>query len=162
MYTFQERVAAQSVQARLRRIGDLTVPNIPPCGDSTRGIHRHNRSIPTLLCPSQHGVADISRCTIAITKDVGDEGIGLLLTHPVSGPEVLVGYLLPDAEMQRPWFFRGTIQHNTPIGGGFWVVGVALLEFFSSQRHSSLIELEPLTQKLLPPPQAPETANASV
>jgi len=155
MYTFQERVPVQSVQARLRRIGDLTVPNIPPCGESTREIQRHNRSIPTLLCPSKNGVADVSRCTIAITKDIGDEGIGLLLTHPVSGPEVLVGYLLPDPEMNRPWFFRGTIQHNTPIGGGFWVVGIALQEFFSAQRHSSLIDLEPLTQKLLPP-QTPE------
>lgn len=162
MYTFQERVAAQSVQSRLRRIGDLTVPNSPLFGDSTRGIHRHNRTIPTLLCPWQNGAADISRCTVAITRDLGDEGVGLLLTHPMPGPEVLLAYLLSDAAMPTPWFFRGTIQHNTAIGGGFWVVGVALQEFFTSQRHSSLIDLLPLAQKLLPPPQLPEQHDESL
>ena len=156
MYTFQERLPAQSVQARLRRLGDLTVPNSPLCGDAARGIPRHNRAIPTLICPWQNGAADVSRCTIAITRDLADEGVGLLLTHPVSGPELLVGYLLPDAAIQSPWFFRGMIQHNTPIGGGFWVVGVALLEFFTSQRNASLIALEPLAQKLLPPSSAAE------
>ncbi|HUE73888.1 MAG TPA: hypothetical protein VMP01_23610 [Pirellulaceae bacterium] len=151
MYTFQERLSSQSVQTRLRRLGDLTIPNSPLGGDTARGIPRHNRAIPTLICPWRDGAADVSRCTIAITRDLGDEGVGLLLTHPVSGPELLVGYLLPDAAVQSPWYFRGTIQHNTAIGGGFWVVGVALLEFFTSQRHSSLIALEPWAKKLLPP-----------
>lgn len=155
MYTFQERVPSQTVQTRLRRLGDLTVPNSPLCGDSTRGIPRHNRAIPTLICPWKNGVADIERCTIAITRDLGDDGVGLLLTHPVTARELLVGYLLPDAAVTDPWFFRGTTQHNTPIGGGYWVVGVELHEFLTNQRHSSLIELEPLTQKLLPPSPPP-------
>lgn len=150
MYTFQERVSVQSVQTRLRRLGDLTVPNSPLAGDTARGIPRHNRAIPTLVCP-WNGAADVSRCTIAITRDLADEGVGLLLTHPVTGPELLIGYLLPDAAVSSPWYFRGTIQHNTPIGGGFWVVGVALQEFFTTQRHSSLLDLEPWAQKLLPP-----------
>src|SRR5262245_48903113 len=94
MYSFQERVAGQSVQAKLRRLGDLTVPNSPLAADSTRGIQRYNRAIPTLLCPWQNGAADVERSTIAITRDLADEGVGLLLTHPITGPELVVGYLL--------------------------------------------------------------------
>ena len=151
MYTFEERIGSQSVQSKLRRLGDLTVPNSPLAGDSTRGIHRHNRAIPTLICPWVDNAADASRCTIAITRDLGDEGVGLLLTHPVSGPELLVGYLLHDAAVSKPWYFLGTIQHNTPIGGGFWAVGVALQEFLTSKGHASLAALAPIAQKLLPP-----------
>ena len=156
MYTFQERVAAQSVQSRLRRIGDLTVPNSPLIGDSSRYIPRQNRTIPTLVCPWEKEAADVARCTVAITRDLADEGVGLLLTHPIAGPEILVVYQLPDSAMPSPWFFRGTIQHNTPLGGGFWVVGVALAEFLTSQRHSSLTPLATLAQKLLPPPRTTE------
>ena len=151
MYTFEERIGSQSVQTRLRRLGDLTIPNSPLAGDSTRGIPRHNRAIPTLVCPWVNGAADTLRSTIAITRDLADEGVGLLLTHPISGPELVVGYLLADAAVSTPWYFLGTIQHNTPIGGGFWVVGVSLHEFFTSRRHSSLVALEPVAQKLLPP-----------
>ena len=154
MYTFQERVASQSVQSRLRRLADLTVPNSPIGGELNRGIPRHNRAIPTLICPWRKEAADVSRCTIAITRDLGDEGVGLLLTHPVSGPDLVVGYLLADAAVSDPWFFRGKIQHNTPIGGGYWVVGVELHELLTSRGHPSLLELEPLTQRLLPPPPA--------
>ena len=151
MYTFEERIGSQSVQSRLRRLGDLTVPNSPLAGDSTRGIPRHNRAIPTLLCPWVNRGADVQRSTIAITRDLADEGVGLLLTHPISGPELVVGYLLADAAVSTPWYFLGTIQHNTPIGGGFWVVGVELHEFVSPQKHPSLQKLEPVAQKLLPP-----------
>lgn len=151
MYTFQERVGAHSVQTRLRRLGDLTVPNFTSAGDMTRNTHRHNRTIPTLLCPWKNERPDVSRCTMVITKDIGDEGVGLLLTHPFTGPDVVVGFLLPDNAIPEPWYFLGTIQHNTAIGGGFWALGIALHEHLSSQWNTRLSELLPFAHKLLPP-----------
>lgn len=151
MYTFQERVSAQSVQSRLRRIGDLTVPNFTTAGGVARNAHRHNRTIPTLLCPWVDNRPDVSRCAMVITKDIGDEGVGLLLTHPFTGPDVVVGYNLPDDAIPEPWYFRGSIQHNTALGGGFWALGVSFAEYMPTQWHSGLAELLPFAQKLLPP-----------
>jgi hypothetical protein len=150
MYSFKERMMAQTVQSRLRRIGDLTVPNRSSYS-FLRTANRHNRTIPTLVCTWGKSGPEIEDSTTAITKDIGDEGVGLLVAPlPLSETEVLLAYLLPGGVMNGPWFFRGKIQHTTAIGGGFWSQGVAITELPDGSQIPRCKALCKLTERLLP------------
>jgi hypothetical protein len=152
MFSFRERRKAVDLQKYVRRIADVTTPNSGMTAECLRSQIRYNRTIPTLLCPWYGDRVDCDRCAMVLTKDLCDRGVGLITHHPFPGRDVVLGFWLPyDDNMQEPWFFRGTIQREVPIGGGFWWLGVELAEFMNERWRVQLGPLLPMAQKLVPP-----------
>ena len=151
MFSLGRRKKIVNLQRYLRRIVDRTAPNNGVSMDVARTENRYNRIIPTLLSPWTDGRVDVGRSLLALTKDIADHGIGVITNHPFPRGDVVVGFWLPDRDMQSPWFFQGSIQRESPIGGGFWLLGIELEEFISDDRQHELEPLAPLAKKLLPP-----------
>lgn len=158
MFSFATRKKLVDMQPHLRRICDLTAPNNAAAAGLPRTENRYNRSIPALLAPWEEHRPVPDRGVVAITRDLSDRGVGLILTHPVEASDVVVGFYLASDVMQEPWFFRGMISRCDAMGGGFWLLGIELVEYMNEQWRD---ELEPLfgrAQKLLPPVSTPEAA----
>lgn len=151
MFSLAARNDRVDVRPYLRRICDLTTPNFASPVDDSRSDNRCNRAIPTLLCPFETGNLIIDDCTFALTKDVSDRGIGLLLSAPFKTEDLIVAFWLSRQETESPWFFRGTAVRNDPIGGGFWLLGVRLESFLNPRRFKQLL---PIAANLLPPAEA--------
>ena len=81
-------------------------------------------------------------------KDISDHGVGLVLNQPFRAAEVFI-VAWPDEE-ERPWFFLGQVRQETPIGGGYWVIGVDLIDVFDDSDPAGIDELQPLIDQLLP------------
>ena len=159
MFFTREKGEQSRLQGYLRRICDLTSPNLPR-QDEFRGHGRNNRSIPVLLTPWENGMPVVSETATALTKDVSDQGLCVITPQPFRCEQAVVGFWLPHVQDYSPWFFRGLVRPNVPIGGGFWALGLEAVELLTVSRGSELARLLPLVTKLLPPKEL-ETAPPS-
>ena len=85
-----------------------------------------------MACPWGDDRIDLDDTFVAITKDLSDLDIGLIVDHEFPFAEITLAFWMPSG--QQPWCFHGCVRRSDPIGGGFWVVGVELLEVL--QNHS--------------------------
>lgn len=150
MFGFRRRKTGLDMQAHLRRIADLTIPNRTSSENPLRFEDRNNRTVPVLVCPWTEDGPDLSRCVMAVTKDISDRGVSVVMNHPLVTEEVVIGFFLPGTVMLEPWFFRGAPRRNVSIGGGFWLLAVELLELMNQNGKSHIEPLFPIAQKLLP------------
>jgi hypothetical protein len=151
LFSFKERKKTVDFQRYIRRIIDLTIPNKTDSGNLPRYENRYNRSVPVLLCPWKDDEPLLSETIVAITKDIADRGIGIILTQPFAAETMVLGFCLDEVTALEPWFFLGVRRHNIAIGGDFWLLGIELTEFISETCREQLEPLIPLVQKLYPP-----------
>ena len=148
MYDFDERKKKLDVQAILRRIVDKSSPNLPPFTGENRGKTRCNRSLPVLLLPLQNHNLMIGEARYAITKDISSDGLGLslMLPKPMSAETVIVGFWNDSNTI----FFLGEVRQNMPIGGGFFQMGVQVMEKADPADFPFLARMGPLMNTLDP------------
>jgi hypothetical protein len=147
MFSFAARKKTVDFQRFIRRLIDRTMPN-SDLSNTQRQDNRHNRVIPALVCPLRDNTPILADVVIAITKDISDQGVGLIMSAPYRASDVVVGVFDPDLATQDPWFFRGRAQSNVAIGGGFWLLGIRLTEFMNDDWRVQLAPLFPLAEEL--------------
>jgi hypothetical protein len=86
-----------------------------------------------------------------LTKDLAEMGIGLVANQPIRAEQVVVGLWGDERIASVPWFFIGDVRANTPLGGGFWVLGIELNEFANTEYRDVLKDLIPLASRLRAP-----------
>ena len=150
MYSFAQHKKTVDLQPYIRRISDLTTPNLSKVS-SGRSEARLNRAIPTLLSPWENGRPMVDEISICLTTDVADRGVGLVLSQPFRAKQVVVGYWVSEDEMSEPWFFLADVCRNQPMGGRFWVLGVELIEFAKIESKEALAAMKVVAADLLPP-----------
>ena len=134
----------------IRRICDLSTPNHGVFRDD-RSERRYNRTLPAILCPWHRDSPVIDQCTTAITKDLCDGGLSLIVRNQFQPDEdYVVGLWLPNDDMPEPWFFRTVARSHTSIGAGFWQAGFELQEFMNTEWKSQLSDLFRRAEILLP------------
>lgn len=164
MFSFEKRRRQQELDRHWRRIRDLTCPSTSPLDGDSRTHDRHNRSLPTLLAPWVDGTFSSNECTFAITKDMSDHGLAILLPQPFRATEVLVGFWIvsphhPPSD-SSPFFAIGEVRQNVSIGGGFWQLGISLTRLLSDPDLFS--RLKPLAARLLPKSAIEQTSASEV
>jgi hypothetical protein len=145
MFSFDTRKRLCEVRDFLRKLVDLSSPNLPPLEGDFRSEARSNRALPALLTPWEHGEPLADESTYALTKDFSDRGLSLVLHQPFKSTEVVVGLWL-----ESPRFVLGKVRQNVPLGGGYWQVGVELNECLDSSEHPRVQSLVPLAARLVP------------
>ena len=138
------------VAGYLRRICDLTSPNLPRLDDGRERI-RQNRTLPVLLAPWEDGVPVVAEAATALTKNISDYGVSITMSQPFRAAEAVLGIWLTEVQGYEPWFFRGPIRLNVPIGGGFWGLGIEVIERLEVTAGSQVAGLLTLAKELLPP-----------
>ncbi len=149
MFFTREKGKQYELQGYLRRICDLTSPNLPRM-DEDRDHDRQNRTIPVLLTPWDQGMPVVGETTTALTRDISDSGLSLTMAQPCHVEEVVVGFWLPDVQGYEPWFFQGCVRHNVAIGGWFWALGIEAKQLLAVSAIPELELLLPMVKRLLP------------
>lgn len=151
MFSFSSRKKTVELHSHLRRVADLTVPNLQLSStESPRSETRYNRRIPVLICPWEHGKLVLDDGAFALAADLSDNGVGLVMHQPYRCCEVVVGFWVPSSDIEEPWYFLGQSHRNVSIGGGFWTLGVELKEFANSEHRTRLKPLARFAERLLP------------
>ena len=87
-----------------------------------------------LVVPMEGGVPDTSRAFLAITKDIGNIGIGLIAHHFLFVPEVLI-CLLSDGE---PKLLRAGVRHRKELSRGWVRFGVEVTRTVEKTEYPEL------------------------
>lgn len=149
--SFSRRKKLVDVWNFLERLVNETTPNLAPSAGDSRSQIRHNRAIPTLVAPLSDGSYAADKAYFAITKDVSDVGISLIVPSPLSTPQMVCGFWLEGLH-----FLLGELQQNTSLGGGFWQAGVRFTEVI---RTADVKQLLPLASQLQPASDATRPPN---
>ena len=151
MYLFAKRNRSAELFPYVRRICDLTTPNLPQVDSVGRSENRLNRAIPTLLCPWERNRPVADESSICLTCDMSDRGARLMLNQPIDVEEIVLGYWIQDVDMPEPWFFLADVRRCQPAGGGFWSLGVELTYPAHDRYRDRLVDLKKLAAHLIPP-----------
>jgi hypothetical protein len=149
VFSFLKSKKSADIGKFMRRICDLTTPNLPVY-DDTRAESRYNRSLPILLCPISRGVPTADEALVAVTSNLSEHSIGLVTHIPLNWQEGVAGLWLGPKVMDHPWFFQITVQANRPLGGGFWQVGVLLNDVLDRVERDDLGILNRAVLRLMP------------
>ncbi|MBC8876719.1 MAG: hypothetical protein H8E44_45400 [Planctomycetes bacterium] len=152
MFSFEPNKKRIELQSYMRRVADLTSPNLSPLSGECRLEGRYNRSLPVLLVPYEKAHERAEEAAFAVSKDICDHGLSVVSCQPYAETEVVIGLWLssPHLEQERaePFFFAGHVRQSSEIGGGYWQIGIELTEVISSRKITSA--LRPIAQRLLP------------
>ncbi len=134
------------VKSFLRRLLDVTCPALPPLEGERRSSERIPRVLPVILMPWEKGKPVVEEATFAITKDFGDCSVALVLPQPFRAEDAVVGIWL-----EGPNYLHGVVQQNSPIGGGFWQLGITLERLLPLGDYPLLEKLNPMASRLVVP-----------
>ena len=150
MFSFSKQKKKNDLFRYVRRICDLTTPNLAQ-ESAERSEDRFNRTIPTVICPWEEDRPTVERAAIGLTSDLADRGVQVILNRPFMSEHIVLGYWIAADDMEEPWYFLGTVRRNQPIGGGYWALGVELVEFANDEHRRQLDVLKTAAGELLPP-----------
>jgi hypothetical protein len=129
------------------RLVDQTTPNLPSVAGEARIESRSNRTLPVILAPVENERAIAQEASFALTKDLTGHGLALVLSQPFHAEDVLIGFW----NETGPGFVRGKLCRNMPLGGGFWQLGVEVLEVVDVD-FLGLKPLVAMAERLVPEP----------
>lgn len=156
MFSFGKRGKLRELRGLLRRLVDLTSPNMPPLEGESRSEGRSNRALPVLLVPWEQGEAVVQESIYTVTKDFSERGLSLILPQPIRADRLVVGIWL-----ESPRFVLGEVRQKTPIGGGFWQLGVELTDLLEPAQHPQTASLVPLVAQLVARADSAATSHVS-
>jgi len=144
MFSFTKRSGKIEVQRLLRRIIDASAFSHVPRSDEARGESRSNCMAAALVTPCEKGSLLLDRSVFGITKDWSSQGVAIVAPLAQVSETVVLGILVES----EPHFLLGSVRKTTPIGGGFWQLGIELTELLTLDSSAGLRELLPLVAQL--------------
>ncbi len=152
MFSFRKRGDQAEVHRLIRRLIDMSCPSLHLTRGESRWEDRSNRTLPVLLVPLSKDGPVAEEAAYAVTKNLSGQGLALVLPQPFWAEGVVIG-LWNESE---PEFVRGEIRQNVPLGGGFWQLGIELLERLPLATGPQLAPLVPLAARLDPKTESDE------
>ena len=155
MFSFQPQDDHRLIEQFLRRVTDLTSPNRPPLDGESRAESRFNRTFPVVLALWEDDRPIPADATIALTKDISDSGMALVLHGPFRADQVVIGIWVEPRLQGGGWggepkFAIGDIRQNVALGGGYWQLGVELSRVMTASETPKLRSLLTQIAHLIP------------
>lgn len=145
MFSRKKQERQRDAQQLLNQIAQMTDPELTPVCQESRQQIRRSRVLPVLLTPWENGGPVVDDSVYALTKDVSEQGMALVLQSPYRIKTAVIGLVTPSADNPgadiEPSFMLGEARQNVPLGGGYWQLGLELTELVLVDEHP---RLEPL------------------
>ena len=114
------------VQNFILKLVNTKCSNMAATFDGPRSEGRVSLTVVVMVVPMEKKPL-VARAFAAMTKEFSTQGVALLLPEPLGLDDVAVGVRW---EGEMTWL-RGAAKHLTPLGGGFYQMGVQFTEMLS-------------------------------
>ena len=154
VFFFNKSRVKQDLQKQILGIINRTDASLPRV-DERRAGKRFLRAVPVVLAPWNKSGPSSEVHAFAVTRDISVSGMGLILQQPFKAEEVLIGIRPTPIDnhepLQPPQFFVGSINANTAIGGGYWLLSVELVESVTPDHSREFGQFQEFATRLTPP-----------
>lgn len=129
---------AHEVQSFMLKVINNSCPELKSLWEGPRLESRVNLTVVALVIPVEDGQPAVDKMFAAVTKEFTTLGLSLVLTGPRNLDQVILG-LRWENETK---FIRARAKHLTPMGAGFYQLGLELKEMI---HVSDCPALEPIS-----------------
>jgi hypothetical protein len=131
---FPTRNKQLSVQNFVLKVINNNCPELKAFLEGPRRDKRANLTLVVLVVPLVDGELRIGDAFNAITQEFSVSGVGIILDRQRALDEVILGFRLED-EMS---YVRATAKHLSPMGNGFYHLGMELKEVVPKSKYLEL------------------------
>ncbi len=96
--------------------------------------NRVNLSVVVLVVPVEKGRPKVAQTYPAVTKEIATAGLSVVLSEPKAPDEVFLGFRW-EGQMN---FIRAKAVHLSPMGAGYYQLGLRLIEMVYAGDHPEL------------------------
>lgn len=126
-----------AVQSFILKLVNSHCAEVDSLNEGPRVEGRVNLTVVVLVVPLEKGVIRADHSFSALSKEFATGGMSLVLNQPRAVDEVLIGFWC-EGQMK---YLRGKAKHLSPIGGGFYQLGVELMQMVHASDHPGLEKL---------------------
>ncbi len=126
-----------AVQSFMLSLVNGNCPDLRNLADGPRAEHRVNLTLVALVIPVIENQPAIAQTFAAVTKEFTTLGVSLVLNGPRPVEEVMLGFRW---EGEMKWV-RAQAKHLSPMGAGFFQLGLQLKEMVPASECPSLESL---------------------
>lgn len=123
-----------AVQNFVLRLLNSHCPGLAAKIDGPRADSRVNLVVVVAIVPIVQKRLQVDEAFTAVTKEFSKVGVGVVLDRPLTLEQALLGFRT-DGQMT---FLRGQAVHLDAMGGGFYHLGVQLLDVVSTDDYPQL------------------------
>jgi hypothetical protein len=124
----------REVQAFLSKLVNNNCSNLEALRDGPRLEGRVRLTMVVLVIPLEKGRPDIERMFAAVSKEFSSNGVALVSNEEQAAEDVILGFRW-EGTMK---FTHGETRHLSPMGAGFYQLGVQLTEVVSPGDYPEL------------------------
>ena len=127
----------RAVQTFVLKLVNNNCPELQNLADGPRLETRVNLTIAVMLAPMEKHTPLIDEAVGAVTKEFSTSGMGVVIGKPCSFDRAIVAVRI-DADMH---YARAKVKHVSPMGAGFYHLGLQLTEMVTPGDYTGLDEL---------------------
>jgi hypothetical protein len=128
----------RDVQALVLSLVNNGCPELRLAEDCARLEQRTNLTVPVLVVPIEEGEPVLDRAFATVTKEFATSGVSLVLGELHSLDEAVLVFQGKAGEII---LLRGRARHLSPLGAGFFQLGIRLTEVIPPGDYPRLAEL---------------------
>jgi hypothetical protein len=123
-----------AVQGFLLKVANNNCPELKAMIEGPRLDRRVNLTLVVLVVPIKRDRPQVREAFTAVTKEFSTSGLAIVLDGPMPLDDMLVGFRW-EGELI---FLRAKTKHLNPMGGGFFQLGVKMLEMIDANDYPEL------------------------
>jgi hypothetical protein len=134
LFSKNKRVGVQTI---LLKLVNNHCPELGPAFENRRDETRAPVCVVTLVVPLDDGKPQLADHFPTVTKELSTTGVSIVLEQPRGLDELILAFRW-EREMT---FLKGTARHLSPMGAGFFQLGVELTKVVSAAEYPELDDL---------------------
>jgi len=123
-----------SVQSFILKVVNNSCPEMKALMEGPRTDTRVNLTMVVLVIPVNNGKLQLPQTFPTVTMDFSLTGVGIVLDKQHSLDEVILGVRW-EKEMT---YLRAKAKHLSPMGGGFYRLGLEMVEIVPASKYPQL------------------------
>jgi hypothetical protein len=131
---FQSKNKQRGVQNFVIKVINNNCPEMKALFEGPRRDKRVNLTLAVLVIPLLNGKLQSGQAFNAVTRELSINGVGIVLDGPMALDDVIMGFRM-ETDLT---FVQATAKHLSPMGGGFYHMGLEMTEVIPCSKYPEL------------------------
>ena len=141
MFSFSKRKKVVEAAPKMRKLIDMTSPNLSLGRNEVRHTRRYNRCIPAIISDwDEKKGPDMKDIGFGFITDISDSGLCLLGKYCPKTKDSVIGVYIEQADMPEPFFFHAQFRGYRKEPLDYLRLGFSVEEYLNENYGNLLVD----------------------